>query len=260
MKAKLVVVGGDAKAAEVKLKLPTTIGRGREVTLTLPHPLVSRHHCEIFESDGKLYVRDLGSLNGTFVNNERIEGEVELPPGELLTVGTVTFRAVYEGDATASAPPSAAPKAAAPALGNETLRDPGGATLHVDPEKLKSEVAKGMGGESVESEEAQLEDSDFADFDDLDDLDELGEDEDWEELEANEEGTEPSEDLDPPIADSPTDEPPLASHAAAPPNPPAEPPKPPAPAGKPEAAASAPAKDEEEDDDDALNAFLKGLS
>ena len=40
-------------------------------------------------------VRDLGSLNGTFVNNQRIT-ESPIAPGELLTVGTVTFRAVYE--------------------------------------------------------------------------------------------------------------------------------------------------------------------
>ena len=45
LKAKLVVVGGDAKAAEVSLNLPTTIGRGRVANLTLPHPLVSRNHC-----------------------------------------------------------------------------------------------------------------------------------------------------------------------------------------------------------------------
>ena len=96
MEAKLVVVGGEAKPAEIRLKLPTTIGRGKEATLTLPHPLVSRLHTEIFESDGKLFVRDLGSLNGTFVNKERIEGDRQLQPGELLTIGTVTFRAIYE--------------------------------------------------------------------------------------------------------------------------------------------------------------------
>ena len=95
MDAKLVVVGGDAKATEVKLKLPTIIGRGRDATLTLPHPLVSRKHCEIFESNGYLVVRDMGSLNGTFVNDERIT-EAILPPGGLLRLGTVTFRAAYD--------------------------------------------------------------------------------------------------------------------------------------------------------------------
>jgi pSer/pThr/pTyr-binding forkhead associated (FHA) protein len=96
LKAKLVVVGGDAKAKEVNLKLPCVIGRGREATLTLPHPLVSRQHTEIFEKDGKLFVKDLGSLNGTFLNNKRLVAEQPLEPNQLLTLGNVTFRAVYE--------------------------------------------------------------------------------------------------------------------------------------------------------------------
>jgi len=103
MDAKLVVVGGDAKAAEIRLKLPSVVGRGREATLTLPHPLVSRAHCELFEQDGQLVVRDLGSLNGTFIADQRIT-EAVLPPGELLTIGTVTFRAVYEQNADLSPP------------------------------------------------------------------------------------------------------------------------------------------------------------
>ena len=98
MKAKLIVVGGDAKPSEIDLTLPSVIGRGRSATLTLPHPLVSREHCEIYLSEGRLHVRDLGSLNGTYVGNERVE-DAPLPTGGLLTVGTVTFRAVYEDPA-----------------------------------------------------------------------------------------------------------------------------------------------------------------
>src|ERR1043165_379187 len=93
--AKLVVVGGDVKTTEINLKLPSTIGRGKGTSIVLPHPLVSRQHCELYEAGGKLMVRDLGSLNGTFVNNQRIS-EAPLGSGELLTIGTVTFRAVYE--------------------------------------------------------------------------------------------------------------------------------------------------------------------
>lgn len=96
--ARLIVVGGDAIAAEIKLRLPTVIGRGREASLTLPHPLVSRLHCEITAQNGQLVVNDLGSLNGTFVNNRQITEPTELPSGDLLTIGTVTFRAVYESE------------------------------------------------------------------------------------------------------------------------------------------------------------------
>jgi pSer/pThr/pTyr-binding forkhead associated (FHA) protein len=95
LNVKLVAVSGEVKTTEINLKLPSIIGRGRGLAVVLPHPLVSRNHCELFEADGKLMVRDLGSLNGTFVNNERIT-ESALAPGELLTVGAVTFRAVYD--------------------------------------------------------------------------------------------------------------------------------------------------------------------
>lgn len=109
LNAKLVVVGGDVKTAEIKLRLPSTVGRGRGTTIMLPHPLVSRQHCELFEVNGQLMVRDLGSLNGTFVNNQRIT-ESPLPPGELLTIGTVTFRAMYEASSESQPPPGAGPQ------------------------------------------------------------------------------------------------------------------------------------------------------
>ena len=96
LNAKLMIIGGDAVQTEVQLKFPTTIGRGRESNLTVPHALVSRRHTEIIERDGRLFVRDLGSLNGTFVNNKRIVEETALDPEQLLTLGNITFRAVYE--------------------------------------------------------------------------------------------------------------------------------------------------------------------
>lgn len=95
MKAKLIVVGGTTSTTEVNLRLPAIIGRGRSAQVTIPHSLVSRQHCEVSEREGQLVVRDLDSLNGTYVGDERIT-EAVLLPGALLTVGTVTFRAVYD--------------------------------------------------------------------------------------------------------------------------------------------------------------------
>ncbi len=85
-------------------KLPTTIGRSSEAKVKLPHPLVSRKHCELFERDGQLIVRDLGSLNGTYIDSNKIEREQPLCPNQLLTLGTVTFRAIYEMVVVADAP------------------------------------------------------------------------------------------------------------------------------------------------------------
>ena len=91
MQAKLVVVEPQLEPSEYKINLPLTIGRGREATLKLPHALVSREHCELFEDHGRIMVRDLGSLNGTFVSGQRVE-TAPLLPGDLLTVGSVTLR------------------------------------------------------------------------------------------------------------------------------------------------------------------------
>jgi pSer/pThr/pTyr-binding forkhead associated (FHA) protein len=100
MHIRLVSVGSDLKATEIPLELPTLIGRGCEAALTLPHPLVSRRHCELYERQGRLRVRDLGSLNGTFVGSEQVT-DAEVPSGELLTVATLNFRVVY-GEATSA--------------------------------------------------------------------------------------------------------------------------------------------------------------
>jgi predicted component of type VI protein secretion system len=161
----LVVVGGDVKTPEVKLRLPSTVGRGRDCSIMLRHPLVSRQHCEIFEIGGALMVRDLGSLNGTFVNNQRIEGDAPLQPGQLLTIGTVTFRAMYEAGATDSAPPTTpAPKMkTAPRPSSETDMD---GTLGARPPRpMDATQIASNDADTIEPAEPIDEDMDF----DLDD-------------------------------------------------------------------------------------------
>jgi pSer/pThr/pTyr-binding forkhead associated (FHA) protein len=97
MQAKLIVVGGNIEESEISLNLPAIIGRSRGADVRLTHPLVSRHHCELRQADNCLMVRDLGSMNGTFVGNARVSESV-VRSGDLLTVGTVTFRVVYESE------------------------------------------------------------------------------------------------------------------------------------------------------------------
>ena len=97
VEVKLVIVGGGTEGDEFRPNLPAILGRSREATLPLPHPLVSRQHCELLAKDDSLFVRDLGSTNGTFVGSERVDGEMLIEHGQLLTIGTVTFRALYDG-------------------------------------------------------------------------------------------------------------------------------------------------------------------
>jgi predicted component of type VI protein secretion system len=105
VEASLIVVGGKASRSKVALKLPTLIGRSREAGLTVGHPMVSRRHCEVFEVDGLLMIRDLGSLNGTLVDGRRIK-ESPLLPDAQFTVGPLTFRADYQYDGDLSKLPA----------------------------------------------------------------------------------------------------------------------------------------------------------
>lgn len=71
--------------------LPLVIGRSVTADLSLPHALISRHHCELSERDGEYVVRDLESTNGTMVNDELIS-ERMLRHGDMLQLGDMTVR------------------------------------------------------------------------------------------------------------------------------------------------------------------------
>ncbi len=97
MQAKLVVVGGEDPARQFELRLPAVIGRSRSTDVTLGNPLISRHHCEVFEADGLLMLRDLGSLNGTYVGETRLSAEpIALEPGGQFSIGPITLKAEYQ--------------------------------------------------------------------------------------------------------------------------------------------------------------------
>lgn len=106
MRIKLVVVGGEVKPSEFAVTLPIVVGRGKEASFPLLHRLVSRAHCRLYEDAGTTFVEDLKSLNGTFVNNRRIQEPTPLTFGQLLTIGDVTFRVMQDGGATKAAAPA----------------------------------------------------------------------------------------------------------------------------------------------------------
>ena len=107
MEAKLVLVQEDGRSGELKLRVPTILGRSRQAGLTVLHTSVSRQHCEFTEYEGELVVTDLGSLNGTFIGETRITEPTILPHGALLRVGSVRFQVVY-GEGSDLDPPVAA--------------------------------------------------------------------------------------------------------------------------------------------------------
>ena len=70
----------------------TTAGRHPESDIFLDDVTVSRRHAEFRKTDDGFAVRDVGSLNGTYVNRERID-EIDLAPGDEVQIGK--FRLVF---------------------------------------------------------------------------------------------------------------------------------------------------------------------
>ena len=70
---------------EIKDK-PITFGRGDDAGVQIKDERMSRQHFAVVPRDGKFFVRDLDSTNGTFLNNTRIT-EVELQPNDRIRAG-----------------------------------------------------------------------------------------------------------------------------------------------------------------------------
>ncbi len=71
----------------------TTLGRHPESEIFLDDITVSRRHAEIVRGEAGYVIRDVGSLNGTYLNRERIEQEAPLAPGDEVQIGK--FRMVF---------------------------------------------------------------------------------------------------------------------------------------------------------------------
>jgi hypothetical protein len=80
----------------------TILGREGEGVVALPSASVSRQHAALIVEGRAARLRDLGSKNGTFVDDLRVEGPVILRDGAQLRFGTlnVTYRAVQSGSST----------------------------------------------------------------------------------------------------------------------------------------------------------------
>lgn len=77
----------------------TTIGRGRDNDIVLPSDCVSRRHARLEHRSNGLFVTDLESTNGTFINDDtRASGEYRLNRGDQLKVGDTIFKFLSGSD------------------------------------------------------------------------------------------------------------------------------------------------------------------
>lgn len=87
-----VVAGMEAPAAGIPIRGPVIFGRLADCTVRIPDPFVSGHHARLTPGLEGATLEDLGSRNGTWWGEERLEGPVRLQDGDHFAVGDVTFR------------------------------------------------------------------------------------------------------------------------------------------------------------------------
>jgi predicted component of type VI protein secretion system len=88
----LEIVEGPGAGTQRILDRPIVIGRAADADLVLDDTQVSRHHARLSPAtDGSVVVEDLGSANGTFINNSQVVGRARLDPGDELLIGVTVF-------------------------------------------------------------------------------------------------------------------------------------------------------------------------
>ncbi len=92
------------------------LGRGAFCKIRIADTQLSRRHCQFTYEEGRLFVEDLGSRNGTKVNDELVKGKRQLQDGDMIVVGNHELRVIY--------PPTTKLKATAlPELGTKEQED-----------------------------------------------------------------------------------------------------------------------------------------
>jgi adenylate cyclase len=91
---RITIIGPEGRQ-DVELQQHNTLGRHPNNTVQVLDRIVSKEHCHIDHVEGRWLLRDLGSLNGSYVNGERIS-ERALHPGDEITLGST--RLIFDAD------------------------------------------------------------------------------------------------------------------------------------------------------------------
>ncbi len=96
--AQIVVLQGTLGDQEYELvHIQSSIGRSSDNDIPIPDPEVSRRHAQITQSGSQYSINDLGSTNGTFVNEQRVEQPTLLQSGDSIRLGdTINLRFFQE--------------------------------------------------------------------------------------------------------------------------------------------------------------------
>lgn len=123
MELKLKILEGSSRhiGQELKIAIPKfLIGRADDCHLRPNSDKISRHHCAIILDSGSATLRDMGSKNGTLVNDQRVIGERVLKTGDILIVGPLTLEVRLTADVKGAKKPKVRSVAEAAARTAET--------------------------------------------------------------------------------------------------------------------------------------------
>jgi DNA-binding CsgD family transcriptional regulator len=112
LRSRVLVVDGDE----------LVVGRRSESDLHLPDPHVSRAHAVVRRHSGAVWLEDLGSTGGTFVNGEQVTGSQALRHGDIVRFGTVETR--FEDRSALSESEDATQLIALPAVEDKPVLSP----------------------------------------------------------------------------------------------------------------------------------------
>ena len=82
-----VIEPADTKGQVYELADELTVGRAGGCQITLDDTYVSQLHARVFRRDGQLYVEDLGSTNGTYLNRKKVTAPIAIRKGDRLQIG-----------------------------------------------------------------------------------------------------------------------------------------------------------------------------
>ncbi len=104
---KIYFLNGELSGVKVELEKSSSIGRDESNTLVITGLGISRHHATFAFENNTWKLIDGGSTNGSRVNQQRVNGEQELKPGDIVDLGNQSIRF---GDLPTTATPDNSPK------------------------------------------------------------------------------------------------------------------------------------------------------
>jgi diguanylate cyclase (GGDEF)-like protein len=100
--ALVVIYGGDLGRKFDLRKDGTVVGRSSKADIQIDQESISRNHAKLSGKGRQLTIEDLGSTNGTYVNDEQIAGQYQLRNGDLIKIGRTIFKFIAGGNIEAA--------------------------------------------------------------------------------------------------------------------------------------------------------------